>query len=738
MNFQQSKKIFKEWNNHLNDLLTEITDEELQSISQAIEKATKNPQALPFNEQFGGKLRVVVPIAYDPYTDEGSLGKLLNQLGLAGWKIDLNSGLASKQFTREFEGVVRTQTRQMKVNAIWTSFLDLVKKFDDQFRSAFEKNPDLANMAEYAATNPEIQKIEAQLKSLMGETITGQYTAGMHVKKAEERINEFIKTWQTEAPKIKGKMAEESTYSVLFSRHPVDVLRMSDFKDITSCHAPKSRPSGTYTGGGSFYNCAIAEARDGGAIAFLVRTADIKDVDLTQKFILSDELRGEQIVDPIARIRLRGLNQPEVGVTLAIPEDRVYGEDIKGFRETVTEWAVKNQGSDFDEILQYYSEDKDINLSDFYRIGGKYQDTAIEDLFYKLKQFVPSLERYKFSSHTNYDSTTQNEVDTETIGNLKEIALDVIEKFNMNNQRNGIPILCDKEPYIEYDADEIYLDPRTYYYYEIYKKDIINKKSLDFLLSQKGLLYLHQELDNYVEPRFIGNWDVMEVEDTSTTIRIKFYLNMHDFLDNLVASEEDLHEYLGFIYYKFVDEKDQVAVLNYVIEAYLKREGVINGGALVNFNRYIVDGEYKEDQVEWQLEGDENDFENPDMVTAEIGATIPFSDIKNLEALKANLSNKTFVSRIKQNVYKYPEFDGLEVFFDVDEDFMIYITINLEKGVEDKYVEATRETIMFSKETIAQNTTILINSIFKKQNVAPKQKLQEFKYITNRWKMFLD
>jgi len=738
MNFQKSKNIFKEWNNHLNDLLTEITDEELQSISQAIDKATNHPQALPFNDQFGGKLRVVVPIAYDPYRDEGPLGKLLNQLGLAGWKVDLNTGLASKEFTREFEGVVRTQTRQMKVNAIWSSFLDLTKKHDAQFRIAVEKNPDLADMAEYTATNPEIQKLEAQLKSLMGETITNEYIAGMHIKKAEERINEFIKTWQTEASKIKGKMAEESTYSVLFSRHPVDVLRMSDFKDINSCHAPKSRPTGRYAGGGSYYNCAIAEARDGGAIAFLVRTADIKDVDLTQKFILSDEIRGEQIVDPIARLRLRGLNQPEVGVTLAIPEDRVYGEDIKGFRETVTEWAVKNQGSDFDEIIQYYSEDKEINLSDFFRIGGKYQDTEIENLFYKLKQFVPSLEKYKLTNYTNYDATTQNEIDIENVGNLKQLAADICEQFNISSQKEDIPLLCEKPPMVMIEGEDVYIDPRTYYYYDVYKKDIINEKSLEFLLSQKGLRYLHQEINEFVEPKFIGDWDQIKVEDTSTTIRIKFYLKIPDFLDTFIGNEEDLHEYLGNIHYQFIAKDDKVAVLDYIIEGYLRREGIINGGALINFNRYIIDGEAQADQIEWNLEGDENDYDNPDAIVAEIGVSIPLSDIKNLDALKANLSNKTFISQIKKNIYKFPQYELLDVFFDIDDDFMIYIKIELHKGVEDKYVEATREMITSSKATIAHNMTALINSLFKAQNTAPKQKLQEFKYITNRWKMFLD
>ena len=56
--------------------------------------------------------------------------------------------------------------------------------------------------------------------------------------------------------------AEQEIYSVIVSRHPVDVLRMSDFADMSSCHSV----------GGAYYQCAISEARNQGMIAYVAES----------------------------------------------------------------------------------------------------------------------------------------------------------------------------------------------------------------------------------------------------------------------------------------------------------------------------------------------------------------------------------------------------------------------------------------------------------------------------------
>ena len=67
------------------------------------------------------------------------------------------------------------------------------------------------------------------------------------------------------------KNLENDQYSIILTRHPVDVMRMSDFEKITSCHTPPSR-EGTQQ---SYYKCAVAEAQGHGAIAYVVETEEL-------------------------------------------------------------------------------------------------------------------------------------------------------------------------------------------------------------------------------------------------------------------------------------------------------------------------------------------------------------------------------------------------------------------------------------------------------------------------------
>ena len=83
--------------------------------------------------------------------------------------------------------------------------------------------------------------------------------------------------WKKNAGYIKKEInnLDNDKYSIIITRHPIDVMRMSDFENITSCHSPPSR------GGGSqeYYKCAVAEAMGHGAIAYVVETEDLLSFD---------------------------------------------------------------------------------------------------------------------------------------------------------------------------------------------------------------------------------------------------------------------------------------------------------------------------------------------------------------------------------------------------------------------------------------------------------------------------
>ena len=83
----------------------------------------------------------------------------------------------------------------------------------------------------------------------------------------------MAKYWQTNAGYIKKeiKNLENDKYSMIITRHPVDVMRMADFNNITSCHSPPSRDVSDT----SYYKCAVAEAKGHGAVAYVVETEDL-------------------------------------------------------------------------------------------------------------------------------------------------------------------------------------------------------------------------------------------------------------------------------------------------------------------------------------------------------------------------------------------------------------------------------------------------------------------------------
>lgn len=103
------------------------------------------------------------------------------------------------------------------------------------------------------------------------------YELGADLDTIKEKFNEATNT-------------EVSNLSILISSAPIDVLRMSDFasKGMTSCHRE----------GGEYFYCALAEARNQGAIAYLVKTEDINKVDLNATEIFADPQRKiEGILD---------------------------------------------------------------------------------------------------------------------------------------------------------------------------------------------------------------------------------------------------------------------------------------------------------------------------------------------------------------------------------------------------------------------------------------------------------
>lgn len=736
MGFQQSKNIFKQWNKFKDHLLLEITEEERSQIEDAIKRATETPELLPFNDQFDGKLRQVVPIAYDPYKQGDDLSRMLNKLVAAGWKIDLNTGVASKDFETQFEGQTIVKARQMKINAIWTTALNLFEKRYQISSNAATKAGEQAKAEGKSAKllysqllkqNPEYQKINNQFLSLLG-MVAYEYEDTNFYQTATEvsnEIKEFIDTWKTEAPKLKGKLQKGSAYSVVFSRNPIDVLRMSDYYNISSCHSPPSSEKG----GGSYYKCAIAEAIDGGAIALLVKSEDLQGVDINQLEIFADLKRSVEGIDPLSRIRLRYIKDDETGAQLAIPESRVYGPEVKGFKETINTWASTAQAGQLDKILSSL-DDNVLDLERFTRYGGSYQDTDIKYLFVDLSFRIPSLKNLKFKNDPKYSGETEERVVYGDIAGLRREVEEMQNNFNASMQSAGLHFDSFD---IHQEHGEITIVPRiTFQMYLNQTKLAITDED------EIGASFIGSSIGRYIKQMF-GEFGVGYAKYFGDSVpffssyppRVIFYIDKYEIFENqYIQDTNTLDEFLTHVYNTIMKVKQTIIEIT---ELTLVDYGIYKGGELRSLYGDVDNNEFR--NSDWTIDVVEDGL-IPEEIKGSITIEIPINLINNVELFLRGSSSSKFIFNIKKQTTG--NIRESNIFFDKDGDIILaYVILSLDKQSDDDVVKSARE--MFDNSEIREEfkTKIvqIINDMFKPMEQTTK--LNEFKHITNNWKNFL-
>lgn len=232
--------------------------------------------------------------------------------------------------------------------------------------------------------------LEKGLASKVIETARGEKVRVMRIGKILEdnKLNHLKKLWENRGTSI---------YSIVISRHPVDVLRMSDFDMIQSCHSQ----------GSDYFHCAISEAKGHGPIAYLVKTNDLKNVDLQKDEIFEDDDRGFEGIKPVARIRLRKFSHKKRGnFVIAIPELTVYGASggvAEKFSKSLREWAIDAQKDIFGNSRP--------RMDDFVRNGGSYIDNPASKLFNNF--FGDDLDKgdAEFDGEQNIADQYQEEID---------------------------------------------------------------------------------------------------------------------------------------------------------------------------------------------------------------------------------------------------------------------------------------------------------------------------------------
>ena len=448
----------KSWGTFLTESkqpIEEASEEEIASLDDVL--LSLDPKDLSFNNIFGDKTRIAVPLGTEGIKTETE--KFLNK---AGYTVDMKTGIATGYTLSSGEGDSKntrklTQDQQTsyvtpegKINVSRLGLEDKPEKVAQMQRNLrrrqmkigklLKKGLDLVEKVESAPNR------EARLDAL---NKYNQFFAKPTISDAGDdtmtrmSFEEQMKIWEKRG-------ATKSGHTVVVSRHPLDVFRMSDFDRIQSCHSPPSRGD---QGGGSYYQCAVAEAHGHGLVAYLVRNEDLDNVidereldkgdyqgllddyERYEEEFFYDDYREEGDVTPINRVRIRKYASPKFNMTIAVPDIEVYG-DNRGLNDALVNTMVKWTQGEQEDAIKKMKDDEDMlrngmfNLDNWIQHGGTYQDTPPAAL---LSRFLDD-ERFPnvgyFAGSMEIDRTTENDLSVGSLSQIEEEVTDAIQEFN--------------------------------------------------------------------------------------------------------------------------------------------------------------------------------------------------------------------------------------------------------------------------------------------------------------------
>ena len=440
--------------------LHEVSAEEVAAIQPMLDRlAEEGASILPFADVFGDRMRIVVPYESTGFTAEGK--ELQKTLSLMGFSIKENGiierpvrktiparvGKDGEEIpSREVESKERYKIGKFlsKLHAVVERYKKVehvraeITKKNKEKRERNADNDDNSLDADVPKTAEEKQfrrRFEDILK-VTGFSDNPQLTSWTEYytnpTKGLKKIERLQTLWQQKAGDIVG------AYKLVVSRSPIDVFRMSDFKNIQSCHSPAS--IGADDAGGSYFQCAAAEAYGEGAIAYVVADkdlaaltgvdrnagasefeAEIQDGEIfSDKFLASGErgeagsnkFSGEDLINPISRIRIRLArwldhreDNPEP-IDIMVPEEAVYGGASSTLSTALDTWVKSVQPNADEKILASAREKGFVWLDGFTFFGGDYSDSGNrQDLLVKYLDSISDNDlAYEGSVRTNTET----------------------------------------------------------------------------------------------------------------------------------------------------------------------------------------------------------------------------------------------------------------------------------------------------------------------------------------------
>jgi hypothetical protein len=612
-------------------LLRELDDDEYEYIRDAVD--SMGPEELAFNDLFDGKTRLVLD--FPTMNTSSDLGKFVGNFREMGYDVDWEKGLISGE--RELKdgsiaasvaslmGHEPSQSKkrkvQMKIGKFWAKIYELTSKREELAQKVSDSiNPTdrglgsrrtdtiasrigsfTGNQIEAALDEPEqkrYQQLADQLEMYLGFIVNplGRVKGSEDAKKNQEY-------WQQNADYIKKNIGSlsENKYSIIVSRDPIDILRMSDFDRITSCHSPPSRGGDT-----SYYKCAAAEAHGHGAVAYAVETEQLFHATNTSNIesaeqeinndgeIFADGERGSQVglsteMLPVSRLRLRQVRSYADrsaakygnGPQIAVPESRVYGMRIPGFRDRVFNWAKESQSG----TISTLSPDDGWLV----KYGGSYEDNNIKELVKDL-------------TGIEYELMGQN---TETEDSLPE--MDFLQAQMRNMQQE-----------VTEKAD----DWNNRYQACYIEGEVTDDHGGSFYIQSEAHINIDWEIgewESMPESSFdIGNW-ISELQDyewnwasdgygtrlmkySNSTIRLTIEMDIEELSGGDFAYDADSFEN---VCYELNTVDDLYDSIKQEITRMAQRDGFMAGGTMNEWGQQIENGDV--DYYEWDMTANEED-----------------------------------------------------------------------------------------------------------------------------------
>ncbi len=370
------------WKEHTKPkLLLEIEDEYIQAVRPEIREAESGTSTdMPFNDIFGmptpenprtrmvmpygnpdiDKLKHVLTVIRKELLNAYSTNPNIETIIFVQWDIDKKTttqdvrplgwqqGDPLEKVDKEIGNIVlNTNWKSSKGDKLERTeklpFSTLLKKYKSDYLDWWQGTKGTTGKYVFFTQNPQL------LNDIVDDVISHELD-GTYLKPPKE---------------TKGRI-------IIASRHPIDVLRMSDFKrtGIESCHTP---------GASHFKHCRY-EAKDnaGGGVLFSMDAdkfdAVFPDGQIPQTGdIFDDDDRDVQDVLPApdARLRLRKVINTYDNTEYAVPDKRIYPSyGDPAFIDSAFEYFADKQKDKFQEGGKFALPIP----SELVRFGGSYED----------------------------------------------------------------------------------------------------------------------------------------------------------------------------------------------------------------------------------------------------------------------------------------------------------------------------------------------------------------------------